>query len=222
MTILWLAIIALSLFFIYGSYSTDIGYQKGQAIEFSHKTHSGKFKIKCLHCHYGAEKSPFSNIPSTYSCMACHIALGNENEKLVPVNFSFDEEAKIKWNNIYALPDYTHFNHARHIRAQIDCSSCHGEVETGDTVAIYTDMTMKWCLDCHRQPENFIIKARDISGIPTLELKEGEQFFRDSSISKTKPHYGEYINYSAKPYLNHFIVPVKPGKGPEHCSACHY
>lgn len=214
---LWISILAIGLLIAYDKTVDETGTLKAQAIYFSHKTHSEKFGIKCLYCHYGAEKSPFSPIPTTYTCMVCHIALGVENEQLDPVNFSFDEEKPLKWNRLYKLPEYTHFNHQRHIIAQIDCSSCHGEAERFDTLAIHTNMTMKWCLDCHRQPEDYIIKAREISGIYTSYNS------RDSiNIPMVKPKYGEYRSALPKPIFGILPAPKRSGKGPEHCSACHY
>src|SRR5262245_45373497 len=56
------------------SFSTQVPARKGpeQPIHFPHDIHAGKLGMDCLYCHYGAEKSSVSNIPSLATCMGCH------------------------------------------------------------------------------------------------------------------------------------------------------
>lgn len=48
------------------------GYQPEQPIKFSHELHAGLDQIDCQYCHYGANESKHSNIPSVNTCMNCH------------------------------------------------------------------------------------------------------------------------------------------------------
>jgi hypothetical protein len=156
-------IAAISEVYIY--FASNKGYEPAQPVEFSHKTHAEKFGIKCMFCHYGAESSQHSNIPTTYECMVCHIALNTESELLKPVNYSYYEELPIKWNKVFNLPDYAKFDHEIHVKWPMDCSSCHGEIESKDKVRRNRIMSMQWCLQCHRNPESYVVKPRFISGI---------------------------------------------------------
>lgn len=221
--LLWFVALVYLLYSVYSFSIENIGFSPIQPIKFSHLTHSGKFEIKCLYCHFTAENSAYSAIPSTHSCMVCHIALKNESPLIKSLNISFDDTTKIFWNNIYRVPDYAIFNHSRHIRNQIDCSSCHGQVETMDSVYQSTAITMKWCLECHRNPSKLIIPARQISGI----FKFGKQNLSLDNLDKieligiTEPIFGMYFSEIPKSFMGIFL-PKLPGRGPENCSSCHY
>jgi hypothetical protein len=49
-----------------------VGYQPIQPVAFSHATHAGQLGVDCRYCHSAVEKSWFSNIPSSSTCMNCH------------------------------------------------------------------------------------------------------------------------------------------------------
>jgi len=210
----------LSGYIGYNNSIKNIGFSPRQPVAFSHKKHSGDFGMKCLFCHSSAEKSAFSSIPTTKSCMVCHLALKNQSELMKLVNYSFDNNIPIQYTRVNILPDYTHFNHSRHLIAQIDCSSCHGEVEKMDSIRQEKALTMSWCLDCHRNPEKFIVFARDISGIVTIKntTKVNMLFPKDFVF----PSFGMWSNDLPKTYMKEFLMPKNPSRGPENCSACHY
>ncbi len=222
---IWLITLIIAIYLAYDYSIQNIGYSPKQPVTFSHLVHSGDYQIKCLYCHSQAERLAFATIPNTNSCMICHIALKNETNLMLPVNFSFDDTSSIKWKRIYKLPDYTHFNHSRHIRSMIDCASCHGEVEKMDSVYQVRNLSMKWCLDCHRNPETFIIPARKISGIftnmspDTISLS---MILAVTNYNYTNPEFGNWTGKQHKPLINNIAMPKKVGKGPESCSSCHY
>lgn len=218
--VLWLSALFYGIYEGYGFLANDLGYKPRQPVEFSHKTHSGDFQIKCLYCHSSAEHEVYSQISTTNECLACHIALKAETDLMAPVNMSYDEDKPIFWKQVYRLPDYAHFKHKSHIRAMIDCSSCHGEVESMDITQRTTEITMKWCIDCHRNPIENIIPARDISGIFAWKYQDQKYHILEAKPSVV-PFYGSYISMV---YENSqgLIVPRFPTKGPEDCSACHY
>ncbi len=218
-TILWIPAILLVVSIVYSNMNSDIGYSPKQPVEFSHKVHSGDYKIKCLFCHHEAETSSFSAVPTTFACMVCHVALKSETELMKPVNESYDNNKPIQWVRIHKLPEYVKFRHNTHILADIDCASCHGNVETMEQTYRTKDFTMRWCLDCHRNPEENIIRGRNITGIfKFAEVKKTAD--NDYPKARTRPFYGDYIK--RKIYQKFGIKAAKkPGKGPEHCSACH-
>jgi len=58
----------------------------------------------------------------------------------------------IAWVKVHNLPAYACFNHRAHIHAGVTCQHCHGRVETMDRVRQVEDLSMAWCVDCHREP----------------------------------------------------------------------
>ena len=56
----------------------------------------------------------------------------------------------IVWTRVYRLPDFAYFNHSAHVTVGVACQQCHGPVETMDRVKQVPDLTMGWCVNCHR------------------------------------------------------------------------
>ena len=56
----------------------------------------------------------------------------------------------VVWNKVYDLPDFAYFDHSRHVNSGVDCASCHGPVETMARVRQVGDLSMGWCVNCHR------------------------------------------------------------------------
>ncbi|MCS7176590.1 MAG: cytochrome c family protein [Candidatus Kapabacteria bacterium] len=204
---------------------TDVGYRPQQPVPFSHKLHVGELGIKCIYCHAGVERSAVSPIPTASSCMGCHTVVRAESPKLALVREAYETGKPIEWRRVHKLPDYVHFNHARHIRAGIDCASCHGPVERMGVVSQVAPLSMGWCLDCHRNPEKHIIPARPISGIFT-GLPEQKQPVRKVKLAEsrpvTNPPYGMWQTPVPAQVIPGVPTPKLPGRGPENCSACHY
>jgi hypothetical protein len=57
----------------------------------------------------------------------------------------------IAWNRVYKLPDFAYFDHRPHVNAGVACQQCHGPVETMERVRQVGDLSMGWCVDCHRE-----------------------------------------------------------------------
>ncbi len=55
------------------------------------------------------------------------------------------------WTKIHNLPDHVFFSHKAHNIAGVECNSCHGEIETMEKVRQVSDLSMGWCLKCHRE-----------------------------------------------------------------------
>ncbi len=56
----------------------------------------------------------------------------------------------LSWVRVYQLPDHVAFDHRRHVNAGVDCRVCHGAVETMEVVQQVSDLSMGWCVNCHR------------------------------------------------------------------------
>lgn len=152
-------------------------YQPVQPIYYSHKVHAGTNQINCLYCHGGAQEGKHSNIPSVNICMNCHMSINEykgekiyteegvevdgtkEIEKLYKfAGFTFGKPfdasaAKpIEWTRIHNLPDHVYFNHSQHVKAgKVQCQTCHGDITKMDEVKQFADLSMGWCINCHRE-----------------------------------------------------------------------
>jgi hypothetical protein len=56
----------------------------------------------------------------------------------------------IAWVKVHNLPAFTCFDHRPHVNGGVACQKCHGPVETMDRVRQVVDMSMGWCVNCHR------------------------------------------------------------------------
>lgn len=59
----------------------------------------------------------------------------------------------IAWVKVHNLPAYTCFDHRSHVRANVACQQCHGPVETMDRLRQESDLSMGWCINCHREAQ---------------------------------------------------------------------
>lgn len=57
----------------------------------------------------------------------------------------------IVWIKVHNLPAYACFDHRSHVRAGVACQQCHGPIETMDRVRQVSDLSMGWCVNCHRE-----------------------------------------------------------------------
>jgi hypothetical protein len=60
------------------------------------------------------------------------------------------QPAPIAWTKVHNLPDFVYFDHRPHVNAGVACQSCHGPVETMDRMRQVSDLSMGWCVNCHR------------------------------------------------------------------------
>lgn len=155
-------------------------YQPEQPIYYSHKVHAGINQISCLYCHGNAWESKHAAIPSVNVCMNCHKSINeyvkgpklyDDNGKEVdgtaqilklyeyaafdpknPNKWDPSKAKPIEWVKIHNLPDHVYFNHSQHIRAgNVQCQTCHGEITAMDEVKQFSELSMGWCINCHRQ-----------------------------------------------------------------------
>ncbi|RZK49995.1 MAG: c-type cytochrome [Pedobacter sp.] len=134
--------------------------------------HTGPFKSKnatipsanvCMNCHKAvqavqADGSVSPEIQKIYN------AVGYD-----PATQTYDasKQKPIEWVRVHNLPDFAYFNHSQHvtvgeeaIRKQAGlnpndpvCFACHGPVNTMEEVYQYSPLTMKWCVNCHREAD---------------------------------------------------------------------
>jgi len=205
------------------------GYQPEQPIYYSHKVHAGVNQVSCLYCHGGAYEGRHANVPSVNICMNCHMSIneyGSTSEKLyredgTEVNGTAEiqkiyaaagwdpktkkysgKEKPIEWVKIHNLPDHVYFNHSQHTRAgKVQCQTCHGPIQEMPEVKQFADLSMGWCINCHRESKvNFYNK----------ETGEGNKFY---SI------YEKFHNDLKNKKVDSVTVEMIGGT---ECQKCHY
>ena len=58
--------------------------------------------------------------------------------------------SSIPWVRVHNLPDYVYFDHRAHVSAGVSCQRCHGAIESMARVRQVEDLSMGWCVNCHR------------------------------------------------------------------------
>jgi hypothetical protein len=137
-------------------YTTRVNMPIDQPVPFSHRHHAQQLGIDCRYCHTSVEKSAFAGVPDTETCMTCHSQLFTTAPLLAPVRQSLATQTPLRWNRVNKLPDFVFFNHSIHIVKGVGCATCHGPVNTMPLTWKSHTLYMKWCLDCHKQPERFL------------------------------------------------------------------
>ena len=139
-----------------GLYTIGIqqNYQPTQPIAFSHKIHAGQYEIDCNYCHTGVNISKSANIPAVNICMNCHGVINTDKPEIQKILTAYEENRPIEWVRVHNLPDLAYFNHSQHVAVGgIECNTCHGPIEEMDVVYQYSELTMGWCINCHRESE---------------------------------------------------------------------
>jgi cytochrome c2 len=63
-----------------------------------------------------------------------------------------DGAKPIEWVRIHNLPDHVYFNHSQHVKVgKQNCQTCHGNIQEMGEVYQYSDLSMGWCVNCHRE-----------------------------------------------------------------------
>ena len=167
-------------------YTTYVGIPFHQPVPFSHKHHVVGLGIDCRYCHTSVETSAFAGMPSTDTCMTCHSQLWTEAPLLAPVRASLATNTPLRWNRVHDLPDFAYFNHSIHVAKGVGCSTCHGQVDqmplTWKTQTLY----MKWCIDCHRAPQNYLRPPDEVFNMSwragSDQKKLGEQLAAENHV----------------------------------------
>ena len=171
----------------------EVGYQPEQPVFYSHKLHAGVMGMDCRYCHQHVERGPHATVPTTETCMNCHGKVKTGSVEIQKIAEAHAADKPIEWVKVHMLPDYAYFNHSAHVNAGVGCASCHGRVDQMEVVRQTQPLSMGWCLDCHREPENHLRprdKVTDMDFVPDPEA--GKKIKKDRQLSP-----------------------------PTHCSACH-
>jgi hypothetical protein len=139
---------------------TGVRVAREQPIQFSHERHVAGNGIDCRYCHTSVENSRFAGIPPTKTCMNCHSEIFANSPYLEPVRASFASGKPLQWTRVNDLPDFVYFDHSIHVNKGVGCTTCHGPVDRMPLMWQAQSLQMEWCLDCHRNPEQYV-RPRD-------------------------------------------------------------
>lgn len=122
-----------------------------QPVAFYHHVHVNELHIPCAYCHWTAAVSRYANYPPVELCWGCHKNISITHPQIARVRQYYLAQQPIPWVRVNHLPDYVHFVHSSHVAAGVSCATCHGNVGSMYVVYQPKEMTMSWCISCHRQ-----------------------------------------------------------------------
>jgi len=129
----------------------DLHPTPAQPIAYTHKVHLAN-GMDCLNCHTAAATGPVAGLPSIKLCMMCHQAVATDKPEIKKMAALYARGEDIQWQRVYDYSPTAHvqFNHAPHVRAKVECATCHGDMRQR-TVAVRTvSMDMGFCVNCHK------------------------------------------------------------------------
>lgn len=135
--------------------------------------HAGAFKSKnatipsvnvCMNCHKSVQATEKYNGEISPEIQKIYTAIGYD-----PNTMTYDKskEKPVEWVRVHNLPDFAYFNHSQHVVVGEEairkekglkpnepvCFACHGPVDTMEEIYQYSPLTMKWCVNCHKDAE---------------------------------------------------------------------
>lgn len=134
------------LFFI----MPNVGADPVQPIAFSHRLHAGAKNIDCRYCHPYADQSIHPGLPAVEKCLGCHNYIIPNHPEIRKEHDYFDNEIPVPWKKVFFAAEHVVFNHERHIKKEVACETCHGEVKATDRLKFH-EFKMGFCVECHRE-----------------------------------------------------------------------
>jgi len=106
------------------------GVGPDQPIAFPHDRHVQIDGLNCQYCHSAARNSIHAGVPEIATCMGCHRFVLKDSPEIKLLTAYWMRGEPVPWKKVHDLPDFVNFSHQRHVRAGVDCTECHGQVET--------------------------------------------------------------------------------------------
>jgi len=124
-----------------------------QPFQFPHNIHVGK-QIACTeYCHESVSEGPVAGLPSVRTCLSCHRTIATNRPRIRQITQMREAGRDFAWNRVFGYPATSHvrFNHAPHIRAEVQCTTCHGNIGAQKVAQRNVEMTMGFCVNCHNE-----------------------------------------------------------------------
>lgn len=123
----------------------------GTFAKFDHRVHVTDNLIGCSTCHPYARHSAVAGIASTSTCMGCHKFAGKDKPSIQALRAAWTDEKPLAFKRVFREPDHVYFSHERHLARGVACADCHGDVaHMAQDVSVH-DMSMGFCMECHRE-----------------------------------------------------------------------
>jgi hypothetical protein len=152
---------------------TRVGYTPIQPVPFSHEKHAGELGIDCRYCH-GTVETAAVTVPTAQTCMNCHNQIKVASPALAVVRDSYQTGKPIPWVHVHVMYSFVYFDHSIHVNRGISCVECHGKVNAMDVVTQRQPMSMGFCLDCHRAPEERVREKADVFNLDSRTIAQAE------------------------------------------------
>lgn len=166
LTIFVIILAFLVTFYVSRPERDGIGYSPEQPVKFSHALHAGTMELDCQYCHTGVTKGRHALVPSVNICMNCHTVARKDKPEIVKLTRYYEEGIALPWKRIHRVPEYAYFNHSVHVNKGVECETCHGDVTEMEVVSQAKGWTMTACLECHREPHEFLPYLKDVKNGP--------------------------------------------------------
>ena len=85
--------------------------------------------------------------------MICHAAIATDKPLIKQITAMSEKGIDLDWQRVYGFTPAgaRRFNHAPHIRANVDCATCHGDIAHQTVAQRNVDLNMGFCVNCHRE-----------------------------------------------------------------------
>lgn len=177
------------------NYQTHQSIIREQPVQFSHARHVAGNGIDCRYCHSSVEESNFAGIPPVETCMTCHSQVLKEAPILAPVRTAFNGGTPLEWIRVHDVGDFVYFNHSIHVNKGVGCVTCHGPIEKMALTWQENTLQMQWCLDCHRDPGQFL-RPKDRVFDVDYKAPDNQRVLGDSLVKAYNIHVEQLTNCS--------------------------
>ncbi|MEO1236501.1 MAG: cytochrome c3 family protein [Planctomycetota bacterium] len=159
----------------------NLNYQPKQPIPYSHELHVGQLGLDCTYCHTTVNQAAFAAVPPVETCIACHnpgtaAGVKKSSPKLKALHDAYASGEPVEWIKVHDIADYAYFNHAAHVTKGVSCVSCHGRVDRMGEEGVWQveNLSMGWCIDCHRAPEKHLRPPSEVTNLAWTPLDDPE------------------------------------------------
>lgn len=142
-------VVMISLVMYYFFIFPIVGAGPQQPISFSHRLHAGDKNIDCRFCHSYVDRSIHPGLPSVEKCLFCHNHIISKHPEILKEHNYFNTRTPVPWKKVFFVPEHVLFNHERHIKKDVACIACHGDVKSTDRLK-KREFEMGFCIECHR------------------------------------------------------------------------
>ncbi len=166
--------------------------------------------------------------PKPYVRQADGKGVDEPGEGIVPNEPNPKAGMPVQWVKVHDLPDYAYFNHAVHLAGGVSCVECHGRVDRMGEDGVYTveNLSMSWCLDCHRNTERSLRPRDEVFNLAWGDALSQEQVdaLNDLKIEGLQLAVGDRLTPAQRKLIgerHRGMHHVPSARNLTDCSTCH-